>query len=62
LGIAEPDVPTIRLNRQFIFFIRDIETETTLPVGQVVVPSGGKTGIVMARGITVERRRPTIKF
>ena len=36
-----PDVPTIRLNRPFIFLIRDIETSTILFIGQVLDPSTG---------------------
>jgi len=35
-----PDVPTVRLNRPFIFLIRDIETNTILFIGQVTDPSG----------------------
>jgi len=34
-----PDVPTIQLNRPFIFLIRDIETDTILFIGQVLDPS-----------------------
>ena len=34
-----PDVPTIRLNRPFLFLIRDIETDTILFIGQVMDPS-----------------------
>ena len=34
-----PDVPTVRLNRPFIFLIRDIETDTILFLGQVMNPS-----------------------
>jgi len=36
-----PIVPTVRLNRPFIFLIRDIETGTILFVGQVLDPRGG---------------------
>ena len=36
-----PDVPTVRLNRPFIFLIRDIETSIILFIGQVMDPSGG---------------------
>ncbi len=36
-----PIVPTVRLNRPFIFLIRDIETNTILFIGQVMDPSGG---------------------
>jgi len=36
-----PDVPTVRLNRPFIFLIRDIETNTILFIGQVMDPSEG---------------------
>jgi len=36
-----PDVPTVRLNRPFIFLIRDIETGTILFIGQVMDPSEG---------------------
>jgi len=36
-----PIVPTVKLNRPFIFLIRDIETETILFIGQVMDPSGG---------------------
>jgi serpin B len=36
-----PIVPTVRLNRPFIFLIRDIETGTILFMGQVVDPSEG---------------------
>jgi serpin B len=34
-----PIVPTVRLNRPFIFLIRDIETNTVLFIGQVMEPS-----------------------
>ena len=34
-----PDVPTVRLNRPFLFLIRDNETETILFLGQVMNPS-----------------------
>jgi len=36
-----PSVPTVRLNRPFIFLIRDIETNTILFIGQVMNPSAG---------------------
>jgi serine protease inhibitor len=36
-----PDVPTVRLNRPFIFLIRHIETNTILFIGQVMDPSAG---------------------
>ncbi|MCK4378659.1 MAG: hypothetical protein KAW01_04915 [Deltaproteobacteria bacterium] len=36
-----PDVPTVRLNRPFIFLIRDIETNTVLFIGQVLDPTAG---------------------
>jgi len=36
-----PIVPTVRLNRPFIFLIRDIETNTILFIGQVLNPSAG---------------------
>jgi len=36
-----PDVPTVRLNRPFIFLIRDIETGTILFIGEVMDPSEG---------------------
>lgn len=36
-----PDVPTVRLDRPFIFLIRDIETGTVLFIGQVLNPSAG---------------------
>lgn len=36
-----PDVPTVRLNRPFIFLIRNIETNTILFIGQVIDPSAG---------------------
>ena len=36
-----PDVPTVRLNRPFIFLIRDNETNSILFLGQVMDPSGG---------------------
>jgi serpin B len=39
--MVAPDVPTVRLNRPFIFLIRDIETNTILFIGQVMDPSGG---------------------
>ena len=35
------EVPTMRLNRPFIFLIRDIETNTILFIGQVLDPSEG---------------------
>ena len=38
--MVAPDVPTVRLNRPFIFLIRDIETNTILFIGQVMDPSG----------------------
>ena len=38
---AMPIVPTVRLNRPFIFLIRDIETGTILFIGQVLDPSTG---------------------
>jgi len=31
----------VKLNRPFIFLIRDIETNTILFIGQVMDPSGG---------------------
>ena len=34
-----PDVPTVRLNRPFIFLIRNVETGSILFIGQVVDPS-----------------------
>ena len=39
--MVAPDVPTVRLNRPFIFLIRDIETNTILFIGQVLDPSAG---------------------
>jgi len=39
--MVAPDVPTVRLNRPFIFLIRDIETNTILFIGQVMHPSAG---------------------
>lgn len=36
-----PDLPTVKLNRQFISLIRDIETYTALFIGQVMDPSEG---------------------
>ncbi len=39
--MVAPDVPTVRLNRPFIFLIRDIETNSILFIGQVMDPSGG---------------------
>jgi len=36
-----PIVPTVKLNRPFIFLIRDIETNTILFIGQVIDPSAG---------------------
>jgi len=36
-----PDVPIVRLDRPFIFLIRDTETGTILFIGQVVDPSKG---------------------
>ncbi len=36
-----PDVPTVRLNRPFIFLIRDMETNTIVFIGEVMDPSGG---------------------
>ena len=40
-GLVGPDVPTVRLNRPFIFLIHDIETNTILFIGQVMDPSEG---------------------
>jgi len=37
--MVAPDVPTVRLNRPFIFLIRDNETNTILFIGQVMDPS-----------------------
>jgi serine protease inhibitor len=34
-----PIVPTVKLNRPFIFLIRDIKTGTVLFIGQVMDPS-----------------------
>ncbi len=39
--MVAPDVPTVRLNRPFIFLIRDIETNMILFIGQVLDPSVG---------------------
>jgi serpin B len=39
--MVAPDVPTVRLNRPFIFLIRDIETGTILFIGQMMDPSTG---------------------
>jgi serpin B len=39
--MVAPDVPTVRLNRPFIFLIRDIETNTILFIGQVLDPRAG---------------------
>jgi len=39
--MVAPDVPTVRLNRPFIFLIRDIETNAVLFIGQVMDPSEG---------------------
>jgi serpin B len=39
--MVAPDVPTVRLNRPFIFLIRDIETNTILFIGQVLNASAG---------------------
>ena len=39
--MPESIVPTVRLNRPFIFLIRDIETGTILFIGQVLDPSAG---------------------
>jgi serine protease inhibitor len=36
-----PIVPTVELNRPFIFLIRHIETNTILFIGQVMDPSAG---------------------
>jgi serpin B len=41
VDMVGPDVPTVRLNRPFIFLIRDIETGTILFIGQVMNPSEG---------------------
>jgi len=40
-AMVAPDVPTVRLNRPFIFLIHDIETNTILFIGQVMDPSEG---------------------
>lgn len=40
--MVAPDVPTVRLNRLFIFLIRDIETNTILSIRQVMDPSEGE--------------------
>lgn len=37
--IPKPIVPTVKLNRPFIFLIRHIETNTILFIGQVMDPS-----------------------
>jgi serpin B len=39
LGVVGPDVPTVRIDRPFVFLIRDIETDTILFIGQVLDPS-----------------------
>ena len=39
--MVAPDVPIVRLNRPFIFLIRDVKTNTILFVGQVMDPSAG---------------------
>jgi serpin B len=39
--MVAPDVPTVRLNRPFIFLIRDIETSAILFIGEVMDPSAG---------------------
>jgi serpin B len=39
--MVAPDVPTVRLNRPFIFLIRDIKTNTILFIGQLMDPSAG---------------------
>lgn len=39
--MVAPDVPTVRLDRPFIFLIRDNETNTILFIGQVIDPSAG---------------------
>ena len=39
--MVTPDLPTVRLNRPFIFLICDIETNTILFIGQVMDPSEG---------------------
>jgi len=40
-GLVGPDVPAMRLNRPFIFLIRDIGTNSILFIGQVLDPSEG---------------------
>lgn len=42
--IPMPIVPTVELNRPFIFLIRHIETNTILFIGQVMDPSAGWAG------------------
>jgi len=39
--MVAPDVPTVRLDRPFIFLIRDIETDTILFIGHLMDPSVG---------------------
>jgi serpin B len=39
--MVAPEVPVVKLNRPFIFLIRDIETNTILFIGQVMDPSEG---------------------
>ena len=38
-GLIGPDVPTVRLDRPFVFLIHDVETNTILFIGQVLDPS-----------------------
>ena len=39
--MVAPDVPTVRLNRPFIFLVHDVEAGTILFIGQVLDPSKG---------------------
>ena len=39
--MVAPDVATVKLNRPFIFLIRDIETGTVLSIGEVMDPRDG---------------------
>jgi len=41
--MVAPEVPVVKLNRPFIFLIRDIGTGTILFIGQVMDPGAGSS-------------------
>jgi len=53
----------VKLNRLFIFLIRDIETNTILFIGQVMDPSEGvRLGLPIAGGGDERKRRSNSKL